>query len=112
VQAFMVEIRLSSPLGHVVARSWGTSLHLSIHNWVKSQPLEATCYRLVRLGCESLESHPDPAILFDAAAMSLVLDERATQPPWTSRRGWPPATPGLATPIPMEASSPRADIAI
>ena len=48
-------------------------MHLSMHNWMRAEPLEVTCARLAEYGYESLEISGEPE-LYDTREVRQILD--------------------------------------
>ena len=49
-------------------------MHLSMHNWMRAEPLEVTVRRLARYGYESIEISGEPD-QYDTAEVSRILKE-------------------------------------
>jgi sugar phosphate isomerase/epimerase len=50
-------------------------MHLSMHNWMRAEPLERTCARLEECGYESIEIMGEPGTYADRAAVRKVLSD-------------------------------------
>ena len=62
-------------------------MHLSMHNWMRAEPLEVTLARLAKYGYESIEISGEPEI-FDSREVLRLLQENGL-------RCWGSVTPML-----------------
>ena len=49
-------------------------MHLSMHNWMRAEPIEVTVRRLARYGYKSIEISGEPEI-YDTKELRKLLDE-------------------------------------
>ena len=62
-------------LGFAPYQKGSDDMHLSMHNWMRVEPLERTCERLAQCGYESIEIMGEPEAYADRASVRATLEK-------------------------------------